>query len=119
MVHASFRVYFQVVKTIFFYVLIIVLMGYKICEALDSHCVTNTSYSFFSLIPFFAPFLYLGLTPLSRHNESVRLSPFFHSSVQSCSLQLGGCTPQAWSALTKPVTRSHLWPAALPDIAGR
>ncbi len=121
-VHASFRVYFQVVKTVFFYVLIIVLMGYKLCEALDSHCVTNTSYSFFFFFPksLFTPSLYLCLTPLLQHNESVRFSPFLHSSVEkSCSLRLGDCAPQAWSALTNQWPAVIWCPAAPPDIAGR
>lgn len=57
---------------------------------------------------------------LLQHNESVRFSQFLHSSVEKpCSMQLGDYTLQAWSVLTKPVTHSHLHPAAVPDIAGR
>lgn len=119
-VHASFRVYFQVVTTAFFYVLLLVFLpGYRLCEALDSHCVTNTSCPSFSE-SHFTQSLYLSVTHLLQHTESVRFSPFFHSSVEKVLLvAVGRLCSTSWECSDKPVTRSHVCPAAPPGIAGR
>lgn len=69
-VHASFRVHFQVVTTAFFCVLLLVFLpGYRLCEALDSHCVTNTSCPSFPESHFYTVSLSLRDSFVAAHWE--------------------------------------------------
>lgn len=108
-VHASFRVYFQVVTTAFFCVLLLVFLpGYRLCEALDSHCVTNTSCPSFPESHFYTVSLSLRDSFVAAHWECQVFSILSQfSRKKSCSLRLGDCAPQAWSALT------NQWPAVM------
>lgn len=120
-VHASFRVYFQVVKTVFFYDLIMFFYGLQTRWSLRLSLCYKHKLLWVFFLNHFLHHLYIFAWLLCC--STMRVSGFLHSfTVQLKNpllVAVGRLCSTSLECSDKPVTRSHLCPAAPPDIAGR